>query len=80
MSDDLVGVNERGYRVGETHPIAKLTDVQVDQIRELAEEGASYRQLAEAFGVSKSLIAAICRYEVRVQWPVRWKPSGDGCK
>jgi DNA invertase Pin-like site-specific DNA recombinase len=69
----LVALNEKGLRVGETHVNAKLTDAQVEQIREANTQGVSYRLLADRFGHSKSAIAKICRYERRNQIPVNWK-------
>lgn len=68
-----VAVNERGLRVGESHQNSKLTDSEVELIRQLHEDGLSYKKLAEKFEVSKSLIAAICRYERRNQAVERWK-------
>lgn len=44
-----VQVNERGRRIGESHPRARLTDHEIDLIRELAEEGMSYREIAQKF-------------------------------
>lgn len=70
----VVQVNERGRLVGESHQNAKLTDAQVDQIRELREDKSmSYVQLARLFGVPKSTIADICKYRRRAQTPARWK-------
>lgn len=69
----LVGVNERGYRLGQDHQHAKLTDAEAELIRELHEDGLPYYALAEKFGVSKSAIGKICRYERRVQSAVSWK-------
>lgn len=70
----LVAVNARGHRVGQDHPRARLSDHEVDLIRELAEErGANgkrvwgFRKLAKKFDVSQWTIAAIiygrCRCE-----------------
>lgn len=73
MGRRLVGVNERGYRVAEDHPRARLTDSEVELIRELHGEGMSYVQLAVKFETSKSTIAMICRFERRAEAPVRWK-------
>lgn len=71
-----VAVNEVGLLVGEDHPNAKLTDAEVELVRELREtERMSYDWLAEKFGVSKSAIAKICRYERRVQFSVRIKAA-----
>lgn len=69
-----VAVNEAGRRVGEDHPGAKLTNAEVECIRELHEtEGLGYGLLAVKFELSKSAIAKICRYERRAQFAVRVK-------
>ena len=74
MTNELVGLSELHKRCGETHPRARLTDHDVDLIRELHEEhGLSYSVLAEKFDSSKSAIADICRYRRRANRPVRWK-------
>lgn len=65
----LVAVNERGRRIGEDHPLARLTDGEVELIRQLHEEGMSYAVLAEKFEVSRWAIGRICRYERRAQTP-----------
>lgn len=76
-----VGVNERGYRVGEDHPNALLTDWEVELVRRLHEEdGLSYAVLAEKFGVSKSSVADICQYRRRGQRPARWVRVTDELK
>jgi hypothetical protein len=60
QADRLIhGTHNRGERCGS----AKLTEVQVCQIRGLRGE-ASHRELAERFGVSRSNIGAIQRREV----------------
>ena len=70
----VVSLNEKGRRVGESHQNAKLSDAQVDQIREMREDqGMSYSALAKAFGVPKSTVADICKYRRRAQTPARWK-------
>ena len=53
----VVGVNERGLRVGEDHQHARLTDAECELIRQLHEQGMSYKKLADKFGVGKSTIA-----------------------
>ena len=63
----LIGVDEKGYRVGESHPKAKLSDAQVEQIRSLYEEGfVSYRTLAKWFGVPRTTVSSICNYTRRL--------------
>ncbi len=68
-----VPVNEAGLRIGECHHNAKLTDAEVELIRQMHEDGLTYDQLAEKFEVSKWAIGRICRYERRAQYPVKWK-------
>lgn len=69
-----VPVNENGMRIGQHHWNAKLTDDQIQEIRDLHEdENLSYGQLAKQFNTSKEAIAKICRYERRAQTPDRWK-------
>lgn len=69
-----VAINESGYAVGEDHHNAKLTNEQIDRIRDLHEDyGLSYRQLAAMYGVSKSSIADICQYRRRAQTPFGYK-------
>ena len=54
--------------IGQHHPKAKLTDNDVEVIRELHDEGGiGYKQIAEKFEVSKSCIAAICTYRTRAR-------------
>lgn len=43
MAKRIVGVNERGLRVGQDHQRARLSDAAVETIRRLHEEGMSYR-------------------------------------
>lgn len=67
----LVALNEHGRVVGQEHPRALLLDVEVDQVHALVEEGLSYAQVAEKFGVSKSCIAHIATGRRRCQTPAR---------
>lgn len=78
----IVVVNSAGLRIGEDHPNAKLTDVEVEHVRTLHENGMAYALLAEKFEVSKWTIGRICRYERRAQTPAGVKrvhiPAGEG--
>jgi nucleoside phosphorylase len=70
----FIAVDENGLRIGETHPNAKLTDAQVDQMREKHEtEGWTYDQLAEHFGVPYITVQKICTYARRASTIARWK-------
>lgn len=73
MSRITVGVNEKGLRVGEDHQRAKLTDHDVELMRQLHEEdGIGYKRLAKMFDVSREQARAICRYQARAQTPHKW--------
>ena len=55
-----VHVNERGIRIGESHPNARLSDAEVEQLLSDRERGISYGMLAKKWGMSKSGVKAIC--------------------
>jgi|GEM_PF-671930 len=74
MKHRTVAINEKGLRIGQDHPQAKLTDGQVALIRQLHGEGMGYAQLAEKFEVSHHTIGRICRFEIRAQTVARHKP------
>lgn len=58
-----VMVNEKGYRVGQSHPNAKLTDEQIEQLmRDRGPDDAptmSLSQLGKRYGLSKSGVKGI---------------------
>lgn len=70
-----VATNDRGLRVGEYHQNSKLTDKEVEEIRDLHEFAAwGYADIAAVYlKASKWAIARICRYERRNQTYARWK-------
>lgn len=57
----IIRVNERGLRVGESHPRAVLSDHEVELVLELRAEGYSYGWLARTFEVHKQTVAKICQ-------------------
>lgn len=67
----FIALNENGNRIGENHPLAKLTDAEVSVMLELREEGFSYAWLAEKFCVSKSCARWICTGRNRSQSTAR---------
>jgi len=69
----LVKINEKGERVGDSHPLAKLSDSEVETMRRLNEGGMTYLNLAEKFEVPVRTVKAICRYERRNQTVARVK-------
>jgi hypothetical protein len=60
MAKVLVRVNERGIRIGESHPRAKLSDADVEILRQDRDRGLSLGALALKWGLSKSGVKAIC--------------------
>ena len=76
MAKRIVGVNERGLRVGQDHQRAKLTDAAVEMIRRLHEDGVSYRVIAIKFDIAKSTVQDICTYRRRAQTAVKWRTTG----
>lgn len=72
----LIGVNEKGIRVGESHPKARLTDHDVDLIFVLYEDGVTIVEIARKMECRKSVINDILKGRRRAQRPVRWKRIG----
>jgi len=69
-----VGVNDRGYRVGEYHHRSKLSDRDVFFVIELREVyRVPIKEIAEKFECSKELIYKICNYQRRTELAVKWK-------
>jgi DNA invertase Pin-like site-specific DNA recombinase len=74
MAKVAVAINDKGKRIGEGHHNSKLSDHEVDLMRELREEhGLRTCELMRKFEVSRTLVKRICRYEIRCQTPDRWK-------
>lgn len=71
----VVGVNERGLRVGEDHVNARLTNAEVDLLLTLWDEGRGlgYGKLGEKFDISKSAARKICKGQTRCQCATRYK-------
>lgn len=63
MTKTYIATNEKGYRIGQDHPNAKLTDIEVAAlIRDRGPEGAptmSLAKLADKYGMSKSGVKGI---------------------
>lgn len=55
-----------GHRIGDSHPRTKLSDRDVELIRQLHERhGIGYGTIAKKFDTPRSTIATICRYQTR---------------
>ena len=55
-----IRVNERGIRIGESHPNARLSDVEVELLLGDRESGMSLAALAKKWHISKSGAKKIC--------------------
>jgi DNA invertase Pin-like site-specific DNA recombinase len=64
--------NDMGRPIGETHPMAKLSDKQVDQMHALREQGMGVSAIARQFKISKSQAWKILEGHSRGQWAARW--------
>ena len=73
MTNRTVGVNELGYRVGDSHHRAKLTDGDVELLLSLRVEGWGYGRLAAKFEVSKRTVRDIVHGRTRAQWVASWR-------
>lgn len=71
----MVAVNDKGLRIGETHPRAVLDDHEVDLLLELRAQGYSYRWLGLKFEVHYTHARRICLGLKRGQIADRFKRS-----
>jgi hypothetical protein len=75
----MVAVNDRGYRIGESHFNARIPDAVIDQIRERHEDDAiSYAACSKEFSLSLPTVKKILLYQRRAQTPARWKALSHG--
>ena len=68
-----VGVNERGYRVGQWNQFARFSDRVVEQVRLLRDGGMTYPAIAEKMEMSIHTVGRVCRHERRAEMPTRFK-------
>ena len=62
----MIARNLEGYRIGQSHQRAKLTDAQVSEMRRIHESGeAGYRKLSAMFGCGQSTVRDIVQYVTR---------------
>lgn len=70
----VIAVNEKGYRLGEDHHRAKLTDHEVGLVLELLDEGMSERLVAEKMEISRRTVRDIKAGRIRCQTPAAYRP------
>ncbi len=68
----FVAVNDRGFRIGQDHPKAVLTDAEITRLLDLHDQGLGYKRLAQMFDISRSAARNYCKGLRRCQFPARW--------
>lgn len=53
------------FRLGREHPMGKLSDDDVREIKRLRSAGLTLQQIADRFGITFQHVSAICRDKVR---------------
>lgn len=61
----FVQIGEYGKRIGETHGRAKLSDHEIDLVRQLKEEGMPAPEIAEKMEISKRYVYKLVNFERR---------------
>jgi len=70
----LVGLNEHGRRIGESHHRAKIPDLIVDLIRELHDSGVlGYELIGRYLGIPKATVRNLVLCRRRYQYPVEFR-------
>ena len=76
----MVQIGEYGRRVGESHGRARLSDHEIDLVRQLKEEGMPAGEIAEKMEISRRYVYKLVNYERRAsivaEWR-RWRGSGN---
>lgn len=61
----FVQIGEYGKRIGETHGMAKLSDHEIDLVRQLKEEGMPAPEISEKMEISKRYVYKLVNFERR---------------
>lgn len=70
---DSIAVNEKGYRIGESHHKAKVTNHEVDLILALNAAGFGYKRIAQKFDISVPSVRDIIKGRRRNHTVAGWK-------
>lgn len=54
-----------GYRIGDSHHRAELTDREVELMRRLREQGLKTDELVRIFEVTKGYVSKVCNFHIR---------------
>lgn len=78
MTKRLVPVNEKGRRIGESHPRARLTDHEIGIVFELRAEGWGYKRIAQKMEMSVRHVRDVLACRKRAQFAARFKGIAEG--
>jgi len=70
LKGKMIDINADGFVVGECHGRATISNMEVEALRVLNENGFKYVFLAKLFQFSVHTIAAICQYKRRTSMAV----------
>lgn len=73
LVEKIVGVSKNGIRLGEDSPHAKYTDVEIDAVFNLFDEGYSFAAIARVLDMPKSTVWAIANGLMRATVVDRWE-------
>lgn len=69
----MVQIGEYGKRVGESHGRAKLSDHEIDLVRQLKEEGMPAGEIAAKMEISRRYVYKLVNYERRASIVAEWR-------
>lgn len=69
----LIQIGEYGKPVGESHGRAKLTDHEIDLVRQLKEDGMSANDIAKKMEISKRYVYKLVNFERRASIVVEFR-------
>jgi predicted DNA-binding protein (UPF0251 family) len=73
MATIAVAINELGRRIGQDHHNAKLTNGEVEMIRQMREDGMTYTEIANKMEIGRRTVRDIVHGRRRAQYPVEFK-------
>jgi len=73
MTTSYIPTNATGRRIGEAHQRAKLSDREVELIRQLHETGTSSFEIAEKFEITPRHVQRLVSFRQRNQTPDAWR-------
>lgn len=78
MTKRLVSINEKGRRIGESHPRARLTDREIELVFALRAEGWGYKRIAHKMEMSVRHVRDVLACRKRAQFAAGFKGIVEG--